>query len=226
MLLILRQDGAASAWRAAGVRACRAAAHLEEQEVAAGRAEVHGWRRVGLVPQLGRGGRYHEWHASFREGAARPARPLIMRLASFGSDRSSKKRGQHIECHARGCCERDPSEETGAGARLDDPSEDSGRVRRAADGHDAVQLDRRLARPVTWAAERAACSAAAAAADAQVEIRASGRRRLTERGGGRAPTPARARAPAPTRPSPSPTLAHHPQYASSTVCAHLTLAPR
>ena len=49
MLLILRQDGAASAWRAAGVRACRAAAHLEEQEVAAGRAEVHAglvrWRR-------------------------------------------------------------------------------------------------------------------------------------------------------------------------------------
>merc|ERR1719272_1299306 len=87
--------------------------------------------------------------------------------------------------NARGCCERDPSEETGAGARLDDPSEDSGRVRRAADGHDALQLDRRLARPVTWAAERAACGAAAAAADAQVEIRASGRRRLTERGDGR-----------------------------------------
>ena len=42
MLLILRQDGAASAWRAAGVRARREAAHLEEQEVAAGRAEVHG----------------------------------------------------------------------------------------------------------------------------------------------------------------------------------------
>ena len=42
VLLILRQDGAASAWRAAGVRARREAAHLEEQEVAAGRAEVHG----------------------------------------------------------------------------------------------------------------------------------------------------------------------------------------
>ena len=42
VLLILRQDGAASAWRAARVRARREAAHLEEQEVAAGRAEVHG----------------------------------------------------------------------------------------------------------------------------------------------------------------------------------------
>ena len=46
VLLILRQGGAASAWRAAGVRACRqVAAHLEEQEVAAGRAEVHGAAR-------------------------------------------------------------------------------------------------------------------------------------------------------------------------------------
>ena len=51
VLLILRQDGAASAWRAAGVRARREAAHLEEQEVAAGRAEVHGRSARQALPE-------------------------------------------------------------------------------------------------------------------------------------------------------------------------------
>ena len=55
VLLILRQDGAASAWRAARVRARREAAHLEEQEVAAGRAEVHGsFATRAIVRAIGR----------------------------------------------------------------------------------------------------------------------------------------------------------------------------
>ena len=67
VLLILRQDGAASAWRAARVRARREAAHLEEQEVAAGRAEVHGSFATRAIVRasskfaLGQAGNEHAW---------------------------------------------------------------------------------------------------------------------------------------------------------------------
>ena len=86
VLLILRQDGAASAWRAARVRARREAAHLEEQEVAAGRAEVHG----SFATRRYRAGVHASLRWGFTSGTSRTVRLVLPCVASRCSNEAGE----------------------------------------------------------------------------------------------------------------------------------------